>query len=366
MKRLILQVFRLALRLLAALVLLIFALATPAWLLARNVASTLTDPAPYHQLLAERHLEQPFQGDVMALYLNYILLHSPLRRPAGLVQLAPVEARAMAQVLLPPEWLATQASALLDAGFAWLTRDDPLPIVTFDLAPLRARLEAPEAALALLPLLEGAPACPTADAEAAANTVFAECLPAGANVQALAEHTARLLASSAPPETSFAGLLSSGLIGLEAVRMMDQARYAWRWLQAALPVAGQACLTLLALYLLLAARGLAGMAGALGRALGIAGAVCLALAGALYVLSARISAGQASFFEVLFRADAADLIGELAAHGARAAAPTLLAWGGGLAAAGLAGWIVARLLARRAPAAEAPPRRQTRVRRQFV
>ncbi|MCC6190407.1 MAG: hypothetical protein IT318_15360 [Anaerolineales bacterium] len=366
MKRLILQVSRLAFRLLAALILLIFALATPAWLLARSLASTLTDPTPYHQLLAERQLEQPFQGDVMALYLNYILLHSPIPRPAGLVQLTPVEARAMAQVLLPPEWLAAQASALLDAGFAWLTGGDPLPTVTFDLAPLRARVEAPEAALALLPLLEGAPACPTAHAAAAANTVFAECLPAGANVQALAERTARVLASSAPPEASFAGLLSSGLIGLEVVRVMDQARYAWRWLQAALLVAGWACLTLLALYLLLAARGLAGLTGALGRALGIAGVVCLALAGALYGLAVRIGTGQTTFFEALFRPDAADLIGELAALGARAAAPTLLAWGGGLAAAGLAVWIAARLLARRAPAAKAPPRRQTRVRRQFV
>jgi hypothetical protein len=333
---------------LALLPALAFVIAAPLHAFAAGAAGALLDRAVMHSMVETLDLSRRARGLAVQLWFQQNLATAGVFLPGHLLDPPAHTWEAVAEGLLPPDWLAAQAHGAVDAFYDWLAGEDQLPDLQFDLRPVRERLQSPAGAAALLPLLADARPClpeeaPLAEHAAATGAgVFVPCLPPGANLEALARATANRTAQQMPPVLDVPALARSGALAPETLAQLLQARRWARWVEALLRLWFNFCLLLLVLNALASARTWAGLLASPAPPLAVAGVVTLLFAPLVYGMA--LAAGPQAALEPvetsgLLAFDAAGYVG-------RAAALRLAGWGAGMLALALAGWGAARRAAR--------------------
>ncbi len=159
---------------------------------------TLLQPDAYIDALQENELQERLPNiaaDEMAARLDQdpCIITPELCRgdsgpPAYLVQLSEEDWEQALDLLITPEWVASQAEELVRGVFSLLTPGDELTKITFDLQPLKDRLQGPAGEQVIGITLDSLPAC-TPDQIAQ----LGQLLLAGGSVD-------QLLVCSPPPE----------------------------------------------------------------------------------------------------------------------------------------------------------------------
>jgi hypothetical protein len=355
----------------------LFLVSAPLYLLAHSAVEIVLRPAPYHQLIEELRVAERLRPRVAEVGLTKTLplttpafvahparppfdaLPRPARPPRALPDFPASTWETIADEVIAVDWLNAQAHVVVDGLFEWLEGEAPLPEFAVDLSAPLDRLQGSGGTLALLPFLEGTPACARRESVNGYG-VYASCLPPGANVESAAQQTTQRLAEVLPRSPKLASLLALGLVEPEVVTQLTRLRFAARWAELLTRLLGNISLLAFAVYSLLTIRDWRGLITRSAWPLLSVGGVGLALAVGLGLLAQR---GQLAAW---LAPGAEGLMREAVVYLGRAVAVRLAWWSGitlGLAA-GL--WALNYWLLRRKRKGVSPTRRAPRIRRQFV
>ncbi len=358
-------------------VLALFLVSAPLYLLARSTVGIVLRPATYHQLIEELRVAERLRPRVAEVGLTKTLpltapafvahparppfnaLPRPARPPRALSDFPASTWETIADEVIAVDWLNAQAHVVVEGLFEWLEGEAPLPEVAVDLSAPLDRLQGSGGTLALLPFLEGTPACARRESVNGYG-VYASCLPPGANVESAAQQTTQRLAEVLPRSLKLASLLALGLVEPEIVIQLTRLRFAGRWAELLTRLLGNISLLAFAVYGSLTIRDWRGLITRPAWPLLGVGGVGLVLAVGLGLLAQR---GQLAAWVA---PGAEGLLREAVAYLGRAVAVRLALWSGitlGLAA-GL--WGLNYWLLRRKRKGVSPTRRAPRIRRQFV
>jgi hypothetical protein len=221
------------------------------------------------------------------------------------------------------------------------------------------RLQGSRGTLALLPFLDDAPVC-APDESVNGYGVYASCLPPGANVEGVVQQTAQRLTQILPRSLRLSSLLALNLVKPEKVTQLTRLRFAAQWAGLVAGLLGNLSLLSFALYGLLTLRDWRGLITQPVRPLFSVGLVSLLLALGVGLLAQR---GQLGLW---LAPEAGALMREAVAYVGRATAVRLALWGGSTLLFAALLWGLNYWLLRRKRKAVSPPRRLTRIRRQFV
>ncbi|MGH2522671.1 MAG: hypothetical protein ACRDH2_09240 [Anaerolineales bacterium] len=235
----------------------LFVVCATLYLLTLSLAATVFRPEAYHRMLDDLRIGERARLTVTQVGLTHALpLTAGEDRARDLPELSSTAWEAMTEELIPVEWVNTQAHRMVDEVFAWMEGDDPLPSGASgeaDLGLVIDRLQSPNGALALLPLLSNLPDCAPGETPTGQG-VYASCLPAEGDVEALARQTAARLKGVLPRSAGLPALLALELVEPEAVQHLDRVRFIARWLPGAAGLLGSLSLFFFALYGLAALR----------------------------------------------------------------------------------------------------------------
>jgi hypothetical protein len=160
----------------------------------------------------------------------------------------------VAGVILPENWIATNADQLSKDFVNWLTDDKVLlPEFTIDLNEPLQELRGPSGALAILPLLENVPECSpdTHTITLMKNGELVSCLPLQNNLTDIAQTNAQIIASVLPTSISTASLDQAGIITPELFIDLTRVRLIYKALTDFTVLSVRLSLLFLGLYLLL-------------------------------------------------------------------------------------------------------------------
>lgn len=164
----------------------------------------------------------------------------------------------VAEVILPDDWIATNADQLSKEFVIWLTDDKVLlPEFTIDLNEPLQELRGPSGALAILPLLENVPECSpgTRTITLMQNGELVSCLPAQNNLTDIAQTNAQIIASMLSTSISTESLDQAGIITPELFINLTRVRLIYRALTDFTVLSIRLSVLFLSLYLLLNAFG---------------------------------------------------------------------------------------------------------------
>lgn len=350
----------------AFLLLVLFALTAVLTILLWAAETTWTDAATYRTILGDPSLVErgpTLIADVFVAYLH------PER--LGIVEDHSLQTwEAVAKALLPGGWVAGTLQSTADAVVVWLDQpEEAVPALIVDLTPVIQRLQDPNAALGVLPLLQNLPLCADGiDQALVAQDGVISCLPRGVNLTTVAQEAAATWARLLPTQWSLPAMVAEGTVPDTVVTSLEQLRLARRALTNTINLGLRASLLFLTLFALLYAKDPRQVLHRLPRPLLAAGGLSLLL---LLLLQLYVALGLEATIVVVFphlggtaQAIAVDLARDLmlAARG-RWLASGLVLFGLGLALA-----LLNNALARRQARSErAAPQEQprTRIRRQF-
>ena len=139
------------------------ALLLPWTLLARNVSLVFFSPQRVSQSLIEHWVDDPGMKQQAGRQFAEAFLRGLSEGPGGeglaLPDLPPEALDEIAAVLLPEGWLQEQVRQNVQAFYAWIDSEDPVPRLELDLAPLRNALMAGGAQRLMRVSLEVLPPC---------------------------------------------------------------------------------------------------------------------------------------------------------------------------------------------------------------
>jgi hypothetical protein len=163
--------------------------------------STMLAPETYKKGLASQNIYSEFVPAVLSDLVNDRATadsDAPIRQLTAIVTaLDPDELRAVANELIPPEWLRTQTEQGIDAIFAWINGDSDTLSQDLDLSEVRNRLAGEEGRSVAAQVIEDATAC-TAEqitqVSASDQEVMPVCQPPPELVPPMTERLARFFA----------------------------------------------------------------------------------------------------------------------------------------------------------------------------
>jgi hypothetical protein len=143
----------------------LLALILPWTLLARDVGMVFFSPQLISDQIIEHWVTNPALRQEMSRQFAKAMLRGmlgvPEEEPLPLPELAPQDLDAIAAIVLPRGWLEGQVRHNVDAFFAWLGSDEPVPDLRLDLVPIRQALMGGGAHRLVKTILDLLPPCTT-------------------------------------------------------------------------------------------------------------------------------------------------------------------------------------------------------------
>ncbi|NIS82840.1 MAG: hypothetical protein GTO14_22170 [Anaerolineales bacterium] len=162
-------------KLLAAILVIIFILALPLGLLALNTSSLIFSPENLSRTLTERLVHSGALRRSIAEYIPQSQFFEDMGRDSEIFEafknLDTGEWERVLDILLPPEWMEKQFKESFEAISRWLEDDSFAPIIEFDLRPIKARVQGGGAIEIVEMVVDSWPSCTTTQVERMRQTL---------------------------------------------------------------------------------------------------------------------------------------------------------------------------------------------------
>jgi hypothetical protein len=160
------------------------------------------------------------------------------------------------EALIPPAWARQQAEHNIEALFAWLDGETVYPDLGLALGDVTERVEAEEGQEAVRRLLARLAPCEPGEVFWTEGEFFPRCRPPDPELDRVMEELLPALREELPRDLSFRDAWERGEVEPEAKKDLGAIQRLYRFFVLGTWLVGLACLILLGLILLLAARGL--------------------------------------------------------------------------------------------------------------
>jgi hypothetical protein len=194
-------------------------------LFAFSVLSTLRNPRPYVELIHKQDAAERSRGLLVSLFVSYAL-QSGASNTSFLADYPLQTWESVAEVLVPKDWLETNAQMVVNAIFDWLDHPDrQAPQFQFDLSPIIQTLRGPQGALAILPLLDNITTCPHQVQEIIImGDNLVSCLPNNQDITSIAQKISQQVADRILEEVSLTTLQQAQVIQDNTIQIMIKIR----------------------------------------------------------------------------------------------------------------------------------------------
>lgn len=237
------------------LLIIIFALVVNGLLICYSTRSVLSRTQTYEFLAAETHLAERGRDLLVELIVSTALKsHNDKFSFSSFVgEYPPQTWEGVADILLPEKWVESCYLTLVHVWLDWLNSQEVLvPQFSIDLSPVIDELRGPLGALAVLPLIQNAPVCPS-DVERITilGDSLVSCLKQDQDITFISQDVARSLADILMEEVSLTSLQEAGLLSPEDIQTMIKVRAGFKVFDAAITLGARGVLVLLSLYSLI-------------------------------------------------------------------------------------------------------------------